>query len=173
MMFRISLNTFPCLVWPQANNTSFYRFFLFTIFFQVLSILLLRSSSAAESVATRVITFSSNPNSRETNPLLNQPPLPSTSTPNQLEYNPAWKKQKTSNLHSLPPISGLQKPMSLVVTPTTLSPHQQIQQNNQNYKHSSWINNDKPLNLVPVQQKEPKHFRSHLELLKSSNTRTV
>jgi len=132
-----------------------------------------KKSSAAESVATRVITFSSNPNSRETNPLLNQPPLPSTSTPNQLEYNPAWKKQKTSNLHSLPPISGLQKPMSLVVTPTTLSPHQQIQQNNQNYKHSSWINNDKPLNLVPVQQKEPKHFRSHLELLKSSNTRTV
>merc|ERR1712223_1685465 len=131
--------------------------------------------STSDQNQTRVITFSSsNPNApnsnRESNPLLNQPPLPSTSSTSNLEYNPAWKKQKTSNLHSLPPISGLQKPMSLVVTPNNPNPHQ-------NYKHSSWINNDpKPLNLVPVQQKDqqPKpHFRSHLELLKSSNTRTV
>jgi len=128
-----------------------------------------KAAPVEASPATRVITFSSNSNStREANPLLNQPaPLPpSTSSTPHLEYNPAWKKQKTSNLHSLPPISGLQKPMSLVVTPSPSSQHQ-------NYKHSSWINNDKPLNLVPVQQKEPKHFRSHLELLKSSNTRTV
>ena len=123
---------------------------------------------------TRVITFSTTP--VEANPLLNQPqalPTAPVSTNNQnSEYNPAWKKQKTSSIHnSLPPISGLQKPMSLVVTPAATT-------TTSNYKHSSWINNDKPLNLVPVQklqlQKDPSsNFRSHLELLKSSNTRTV
>ena len=85
--------------------------------------------------------------SREDNPLLNQPPLPPI---NNEHYNPAWKKQKTSSHPSLPPISGLQKPMSLVTA--------------KNFKHSAWISSE-------ITEKTT--VRSQLELLKSSNTRTV
>lgn len=133
---------------------------------------------------------------RDANPLLNQPTLPSslsiTPTNSNNDQYPAWKKQKTSNdppnvaTHAtLPPISGLQKPMSLVTV--------------KNYKHSSWISsndannssntsaatitvNHHPHNLsnLTVGQNvvQPKpgdnnFVRSQMELLKSSNTRTV
>jgi len=123
--------------------------------------------------------------SRESNPLLNQPPtLPSSlsiiPTSNLDQYNPAWKKQKTSDVGSiptpavthttLPPISGLQKPMSLVTV--------------KSYKHSSWISSSlssSAANLEPQESNNPKpkiaennnFVRSHMDLLKSSNTRTV
>jgi len=118
--------------------------------------------------------------SRENNPLLNQPPLPlpSNATTSQLDY-PVWKKQKTnanvlasaSSHTTLPPISGLQKPMSLVTV--------------KNYKHSSWIPNEvvsitemtassASPSLPATKNSENNSFvRSQLELLKSSNARTV
>merc|ERR1712223_20619 len=93
---------------------------------------------------------------------------------------PAWKKQKTNNPSSssltitathatLPPISGLQKPMSLVTMKN-------------NYKHSSWIteghNQEAAVqNLHNMQAKHPENnnsmVRSQLELLRSTNARTV
>jgi len=115
--------------------------------------------------------------SRENNPLLNQPPLPlpSNATTSQLDY-PVWKKQKTnanalasaSSHTTLPPISGLQKPMSLVTV--------------KNYKHSSWIPNEVvSITEMTASSASPSSknsennsfVRSQLELLKSSNARTV
>lgn len=109
--------------------------------------------------------------SRENNPLLNQPPsLPPVSNNSVMDY-PVWKRQKLatssgSSHTTLPPISGLQKPMSLVVT--------------KNYKHSSWIPNEihnpaaDPTTSVSTKNSENNNFvRSQLELIKSSNVRTV
>lgn len=163
--------------------------------------------------------------SRENNPLLNQPPLPSInnsqqqqfqssnnsnsnqtinqeqlsveqqSTNNHDQYPGTWKKQKITSSSSsspssiathstLPPISGLQKPMSLV---TVKNP----------YKHSSWISTgsnsvsqsnpqstdgrpsshlNQPIELVNRSSKnssESNFIRSQMELLKSGNGRTV
>ena len=94
-------------------------------------------------------------------------------------HAPAWKKQKTSSNPSLtitathatlPPISGLQKPMSLVTMKN-------------NYKHSSWITEGHhqeaaaAVQNLHMQAKHPENnnsmVRSQLELLRSTNARTV
>lgn len=87
---------------------------------------------------------------------------------------PAWKKQKTNpsltitaTHATLPPISGLQKPMSLVTIKN-------------NYKHSSWItegHQEAAVQNLHMQAKHPENnnsmVRSQLELLRSTNARTV
>jgi len=88
---------------------------------------------------------------------------------------PAWKKQKTNpsltitaTHATLPPISGLQKPMSLVTMKN-------------NYKHSSWITEGHQeaaaVQNLHMQAKHPENnnsmVRSQLELLRSTNARTV
>ena len=105
---------------------------------------------------------------RESNPLLSQLPTHPTETS---DYPPAWKKQKTSSSSltitathaTLPPITGLQKPMSLVTM--------------KNYKHSSWITESQEAvqQLPPVAKHSENNtlVRSQLELLRSSNARTV
>ena len=109
---------------------------------------------------------------RENNSLLNQLPTHSNDTNETSDYPPAWKKQKTSPsltitaTHStLPPITGLQKPMSLVTM--------------KNYKHSSWISESQEavqhLQPPPVAKHSENNtlVRSQLELLRTSNARTV
>lgn len=116
---------------------------------------------------------------RETNPLLlsKKPTHPhhQNQTNDTCDYPPpAWKKQKTSSSSALtitathatlPPITGLQKPMSLVTM--------------KNYKHSSWITESheavQQLQQPPVAKHSENNtlVRSQLELLRSSNARTV
>jgi hypothetical protein len=113
---------------------------------------------------------------RERHPLLNQPlPLPPTTSTNPNNDYPAWKKQKMQQSSvathtTLPPISGLQKPMSLVV---------------KNYKHSSWIpattttavteQQQSSMNTVTVVTKADNnnYIRTQLDLIRSHNARTV
>jgi len=114
------------------------------------------------------------------------PPATTVIQLNHDQYPGTWKKQKTSiATHStLPPISGLQKPMSFTVK--------------NHYKHSSWISSStsgssvapsvtsseppsshhQPIELIggsaTGKSSENNSFvRSQLELLKSSNARTV
>lgn len=139
-----------------------------------------KSSCTAAVILPPSVAITLTESTRENNPLLNQPPsLPPPSHVSTGDY-PVWKRQKiaaaasSASTHTtLPPISGLQKPMSLVTV--------------KNYKHSSWIPNEisiteaaqhltqhHPLATAVTKNSENNNFvRSQLELIKSSNARTV
>jgi hypothetical protein len=138
----------------------------------------------------------------EDNPLLNQPPLPRSPRPLELELAagqpilapslpvnesfPAWKKQRTetttttavapmptaSTHRALPPISLLQKPAQLL--PATRKPDPI---NLSSYKHSSWIRettNPVATDLTTERKSgSPEFLRQQLARLQGQNGRTV